>query len=336
MPPKESKCCLPKWFFRELLPLFGLACVVANQPTPCAAAEKASAAAATSKESADEAAIRRSANEFVDAFNLHDAKAVARLWTENGEFVDETGKTYHGRQAIEELYAKYFREHPKAEIEVSVDSIRRVNAMKAVEDGTAKLTSAPTDSKYVAIHVKQADGSWLLGFVRESPKSAPATSKNLEHLDYLVGEWTADHGDTEVDLAGHWNDGKSFVERRFIATRDGKVVSSSLEIVGWDPVSGQVTSWSFSSDGGRAKGTWKALEDGWVIQNSGVTADGTPTAAIDVWAPLRDGALGWRSTHRSVGGTPVKESKHVVLTKKEAKDTAKKETKEKAPAEQPK
>src|SRR5947209_15576383 len=48
------------------------------------------------------------AQEFIKAFNKGDAKAVASFWTEDGDYVDQLGHQYKGREALEKLYAKVF------------------------------------------------------------------------------------------------------------------------------------------------------------------------------------------------------------------------------------
>ena len=63
-------------------------------------------------ESGADAEIRRAADEFVAAFNRGDAKAVAAHWTADGEYVDEAGRVFAGREAIEKEYAAFFQEHP--------------------------------------------------------------------------------------------------------------------------------------------------------------------------------------------------------------------------------
>ena len=57
--------------------------------------------------------IRAGSEVFVTAFNKHDAKAVAALWTEDGEYIDDTGRTIAGRDAIEKDYAAFFAEQPE-------------------------------------------------------------------------------------------------------------------------------------------------------------------------------------------------------------------------------
>ncbi len=47
------------------------------------------------------AAIRATSEAFVAAFNKGDAQAIAGMWTENGEYVDDAGQRVEGHAAIE-------------------------------------------------------------------------------------------------------------------------------------------------------------------------------------------------------------------------------------------
>src|SRR5436190_12531336 len=51
------------------------------------------------------AALQQSVKAFREVFNRGDAKAVAALWTEDGNYIDESGKRFEGRDAIEKEYA---------------------------------------------------------------------------------------------------------------------------------------------------------------------------------------------------------------------------------------
>src|SRR5262245_28581417 len=70
--------------------------------------EKPGKKAQVVKRKTDEALIRKQAADFVRAFNKGDAKTLAALWTEEGEYIDDDGTTYRGRAAIEEVYADFF------------------------------------------------------------------------------------------------------------------------------------------------------------------------------------------------------------------------------------
>ncbi len=86
-------------------------------------------------DNSDEAAIRAAEQAFVQAFNRGDARAVAALWTPHGSLADDQGRRFEGRKAIEDEYAKFFREHPGAKIEVASQSIERPVPGTALEDG---------------------------------------------------------------------------------------------------------------------------------------------------------------------------------------------------------
>jgi hypothetical protein len=70
-----------------------------------------SAPPVTAGPAAAEQAIRASSAAFVTAFNLGDAQAVAALWAPEGEYVDEGGQRFTGRDAIQKEYAAFFTAH---------------------------------------------------------------------------------------------------------------------------------------------------------------------------------------------------------------------------------
>ncbi len=77
---------------------------------------------------------------FVDAYEKGDAKAVAAHFTENGEYVDESGYVTQGRDSIEQLLQQFFSEHPKCRLEVSINSVRMISEGVAIEDGLTRVT----------------------------------------------------------------------------------------------------------------------------------------------------------------------------------------------------
>ena len=97
--------------------------------------------------------------------------------------------------------------------------------------------------------------------------------------------------------------------------RDGLLVSSGTQIVGWDPRSRQVVSWTFDSSGGYGTGAWTAAANGWQIESVGVTADGVPTSSKDhlIRVPGEDNIFGWHSVDRKLGETKLPDTREVVL-----------------------
>ena len=57
---------------------------------------------------AESAAIRNTIDDFMAAFNRHDAKGWAEPFTDDGDFTNVTGLTRHGRKEVEERFAGLF------------------------------------------------------------------------------------------------------------------------------------------------------------------------------------------------------------------------------------
>jgi len=303
----------------DMVFVWAISVVLASATTSDLLAQNRAASLRASDGTADEQAIRQSAAAFAAAFNRHDAKTIAQMWTTDGEYVDEVGQRYQGRAAIEKEYADFFKAHPDVKLRILVDSVRLLSPNAAIEDGYVALDPTPdgnpTMSHYTAVNVKQRDGRWLAASVRDSRVNLAPSTGHLSELAWLVGDWVAEHAGTRAELTSRMNPAANVIERHFEVTRDGKVASSSTEIIAWDPATQQIRSWTFSSDGGRAEGIWQTQDRGWIVSHRGVLADGTPTSATDMWTQLLGDAIGWRSVERSAGGMPVKDARDVVFKK---------------------
>ena len=97
------------------------------------------------EDSPELAAIRAEAEVFRKAFQSGDAKAIASLWTEDGEYIDPSGERLAGRAAIEKGYTDFFAAHPGTEMKITIDSLRLVGPNTAIEDGRVALQPAPED-----------------------------------------------------------------------------------------------------------------------------------------------------------------------------------------------
>lgn len=321
-----------KWSWLPLVLLIAGAAALANQADgppassagkkqpsdkPPAKAEKPKSD--TAKESPELAALKAAGEAFLKAFNAHDAKAVAACWSADGDYVDENGQRVHGREALEQEYAAFFAAAPKVQMRVAVESMRVLNADTAVEDGKATLTpmpaGAPGLSRYTAVYVKQ-DGKWLMASVRDSRIELDSQYGHLADLEWLVGDWGMEHGGEELSVAVSWIGNKNFLKREFTHKQGDKELATSLEIIGFDPVAGRITSWTFTSDGGHAMGNWTPSDNGWFIEVSGATADGTSTSAVNEIIRLDDNTAAWRSMNRFKGDIALPDLAEVILKRK--------------------
>jgi uncharacterized protein (TIGR02246 family) len=275
--------------------------------------EKAKGSA--SQQAADLAAIRAASREFAAAFNQGNAKALAALWTEDGDLLDESGSRLVGRKAIEAAYAGYFAQHPQGRMQIVIDDLRLLSEDAAIEDGRAIVdpppAGAPGIGKYTAVHVKR-DGKWLMSTVRESRLETPSNYRHVADWEWLIGTWTAEEHGAKTESVCRWIANKSFVERTYRVTHADGTLASGVQIIGLEPGSGRVQSWNFSSDGGYATGVWTPHEGGWTGQIRGFTGNGTPTTAVNRLTRLDDNAYAWQSVERTVGGEPVPDTDEVV------------------------
>jgi uncharacterized protein (TIGR02246 family) len=262
------------------------------------------------------AAIRQNASAFVEAFNRGDAKGVAALWTDNGEYVDESGNAYVGREAIEKCYADFFKANPGASLLLEVDSVRLLSADAAIEDGRAMLKLPPDDastvSVYSVVHVK-VDGKWLMASVRDARTDSGTAYEHISDLEWLIGTWTAEEQGVKTESVCKWIGDKSFVERRYTTKATDGAETTGVQIIGWNAQAGRVQSWNFSADGSFAHGVWSPTAGGWRASVSGVTVNGATTSAVNHLHRLDDNAYVWQSVDRSLGDAALPDSDEVIM-----------------------
>jgi uncharacterized protein (TIGR02246 family) len=293
-------------------------CVSAAEPKPPKALGAPSEKKTPAPSNPNEAAIRATAEAFTKAFNAGDAKAVAALWTANGTVADEQGNVFKGRKAIEEQYASLFKSHPTARMHVAIQSIDFPTPTTAIEDGMAQVLTKdnepPAASRYTVVHV-QEDGKWLMASVREAAIPVASNFPQLQDLGWLVGSWESKADGVVARSEIRWIASKSFLQRDFYVHRDGLLASAGTQIIGWDPRTEQVVSWTFDSTGGHGTSAWSAAPDGWRIESAGVTADGLPTVSKDhlIRVPGENNVFGWRSADRKLGAGTLPDVPEVVF-----------------------
>jgi uncharacterized protein (TIGR02246 family) len=295
------------------------ASVVAPAQQPPTAPAAVEAGTSSEPTSPDLDAIRAQAEKFVDAFNSHDAKALAALWTAEGEYIDNTGRTLIGRDAIEKDYAALFAENPDVKIKIAIDSLRLLSGGVAVEDGRAIVQplppGAPGVGRYRAIHAK-ADGKWLMASVRDAWNEAQVTRESVADLGWLIGTWSAEEHGVRYDSVARWVANGNFVEREYTTKQVDGTTASGVQLIGWNPLEGRVQSWSFSPDGGHDFGVWSLAHDGWRSEMRGVTGEGLVTSSVNLLKRLDDNAYVWQSVQRMLDGRALPDTDEVVIKRR--------------------
>jgi hypothetical protein len=129
-----------------------------------------------------------------------------------------------------------------------------------------------------------------------------AHHERLKPLEWLVGDWMDESGDSVVHTHCDWSKDRNYLIREFAIHVQGQPGMTVTERIGWDPLSRQIKSWVFDSEGGYGDGLW-AQENGiWVVKSRGVLPDGRVSAATHAITRVSDNAYRWAAVDRMVGG----------------------------------
>jgi len=316
-------------------------CVLAALAGFAAAEPPAKPAAAPASAPAHDpvAAIRAAARRYQEAFQQGDGAALAALWTPDGDIVDDQGRVLNGREAVAGITAPS-ADGPQTRIKET--KLRLLTDDVAIEDGTVEVTppgaAVPLVGWFSATWVRRA-GAWQLAGVRESQIASPHDAARLADLDWMVGDWTVveDHPDRPADAAAtadgaaielsvRWNATRTFLLRDMKigparqAAAGGAAVTAggddlpAMQItqrIGWDPLSRQIVSWVFGSDGSHGEATWTRDGTTWIARTSAVHPDGTQTSSLNIYTYDGDDRCTWRSVPTHIGG---EHAPHVTMT----------------------
>jgi uncharacterized protein (TIGR02246 family) len=283
----------------------------------------AATASAAEVSSPDRSAVEATAKAFVTAYDAGNAKAVAALWTTNGEYSVGT-QTAKGRAEIQKLYDYHFRAHPGSKIQVRIDSVRNVAPNLLLEEGVATVSGTSTASAYTAIHTK-VDGKWLMASVRESEIPLPAAPESLEELGSLIGTWKAQGDAADVTVKFEWMHDKHFLRAETTVHPTGKTegLSGGMQIIGVEPLSGRIVSWFFTADGGHSSGVWMKSANRWLINLQGASAEGAITTATNIFYQPHADVLSWQSVDRMIDGQSLPNTEEIVLERVVATQSSK-------------
>jgi uncharacterized protein (TIGR02246 family) len=262
------------------------------------------------------AAVRKTAEAFAKAFNAGDAKAIAAFWTAEGEYVGPDGETVHGRNEIEKGYVEFFKKHPKAALEVEIETVRRLGRDTVLEEGALKLKlpgdDEPGVSRYSVLHVREDDG-WKMAAVREWIPD-PAHLVTVKQLEWLIGEWTAKTDHAELRIRYAWDEDKVFLRGRYTLKRGDKLLSSGTHVIGKNPTGG-LRAWTFDSSGTFGEAVWMRDGSRWVSESAGTLPDGSELTAVNLLVPIGKDAFTWQSVQRVVAGSPLPDAAPVKVTR---------------------
>jgi uncharacterized protein (TIGR02246 family) len=164
--------------------------------------------------------IRANAEAYVAAYNNHDAKAVAAMWSPDAVYMDpSTGEAAVGQEDIENAFTDILAGLGQAKLEVEVNSVEFVSPNVAIENGTVRIVrpdAEPEVSNYTAVNVKR-DGKWLLDRVSEEepPAPPPSSYEQLKELEWMIGSWIDQDENATIQTDCEWTKNQNFINRSF-------------------------------------------------------------------------------------------------------------------------
>src|SRR5262245_21761470 len=241
---------------------------------------------------------------FEAAYAKADSKAIADFFTEDAQYTSDSGRTFAGRQAIEDSVRAAFAKNHGATLAIAPDSVRVVAPEVLLESGSTTVTAKDGDTNgalYTAVYVKK-DGKWKISQLVETPSPDVTPHERLAELEWLVGEWedTDKTNDLSVRSQFVWARGGNFLTRNVTVKKAGNVTLEGWQIIGWDPIEERIRSWTFDGEGGFADGTWTREGDRWLNRETGVSADGSRTSADNTYSKLGADRFTWESNNRTL------------------------------------
>jgi len=265
-----------------------------------------------------DAEIRAAVASYVEAFNKHDAVALAAHWSPEAVYISRSsGERITGREAMEQEFAAIFEQRPDVRLEAKSVAVQAISPNIAVEHGTARVLrgdSEPEETNYTAVYMKR-DGKWLLDRISEEAVVVNSRYERLKELQWLIGDWIDGDGEGAIRIECNWTANNNYITRRYTVSRDGEIQSSGLQIIGWDPKGQSIRSWLFDSDGGFVSGTWTNKNDHWYVQSTATLADGGSGSFTSVFQPIDGDSYTWQKINQIVDGQLLPNLDEVVVTR---------------------
>jgi uncharacterized protein (TIGR02246 family) len=267
--------------------------------------------------SPEEQALNARGKAMIAAFNRGDANALSQFWSANGDYMDETGRRYQGREAIAKYFQKLFAQGKGAELRIHRSGMRFVRPDLAIGDGIMEVVppggGPATSARFTAINVKQ-DGEWLIESVREAVVTPPLHNEKLDDLAFLIGAWAADNKKgPSANFEFSWTENNRFIKGHLTTTLQDVPVSGATQFIGWDAASKSIRSWVFDSTGSISEATW-VLEGNRLVSKTMTTLpDGKRASATNVVTRIDPMQLTWQATNRSLEGKQLPDTELVTL-----------------------
>jgi uncharacterized protein (TIGR02246 family) len=267
----------------------------------------------------DKAAIQKNAAAFVEAFHRGDAKAIAVLWTTDGEYTDQTGRHMKGRENLEKAFEGFLAENKGLKVRIESESIRFITPDVAIEKGVSEVLSPdgspPSRARYTNVHVKK-DGQWFLSSVEDAAYTPPSNIEHMRDLSWALGDWMSDPSKPQAEhLSVTWADTHNFIIAKHTTSARGVAVAGATQWIGWDPLAKNFHSWMFDAAGGYGEGTWGKEGDKWLLKKTAVLQDGKKEAMTIVIGQVDPETITLQLKDHTLDGQSIADTPELKLTR---------------------
>jgi uncharacterized protein (TIGR02246 family) len=271
----------------------------------------------TTERKDDVAAIDKAMQVFTDAFEKGDADAAAACLTSGAELIPQNGNTIRGRDAIRKAFAEYFPKNPRVKVTLDVESTRFTSRDTAIREGQIKVVPKEGETIYnrYSVLLVREDGKWLLGFIKEWPDE----TADLRDLEWLIGSWTANRADADVRTNYEWFGDKSFIRAQFTIRTKEKTISG-MQMIGEDPVTGELRTWIFENDGGFGEGTITKDGKKWIFETTTQLTDGSVLETTNILVQVNKDTFTWQPSNLTVDGEQYGDLPPVKVVRVKSKD----------------
>jgi len=129
----------------------------------------------------------------------------------------------------------------------------------------------------------------------------------------------AKRDDAEVQTTYEWFGSKSFIKAQFTVRAKDKTLSG-MQIIGTDPDSGDLRTWTFEAEGGFGEGTCTRDGNKWVFEMSTTLSDGSVLEATNILVEVDKNTFTWQPVNLAVDGEQYGELAPVKVTRVKTKD----------------
>ncbi|PHQ36216.1 hypothetical protein [Rhodopirellula bahusiensis] len=266
--------------------------------------------------------VRDRLKQYANAFNDRKLDSLVQFLASDVRYQDKSsGREANSASELIGLIRTAVEAEPTLKLSANVDSVEQEDSEHAIVRGTTTLSSdqAPDEVSSFEITLSKPSADWVITSLIESSIESGEPANPVESLGWLVGTWKED---SEDGLRSNiqFMPGKRFLRRTFQMGSDLEPVG--YEMIGYDPRSNRVKSWTYFVDGSFGSGHWAGEEDHWRMEMTQTLADGGQATATCIVRPIDHDTMTVRIISRVVNGLPLPNGKAVTLKRQTDTDNA--------------